>query len=246
MENICLVITYEGTHYSGFQVQDNAPTVQGELERALEQIYKQKVRLAGAGRTDSGVHARGQAAGYAAPFAIPTERLPGAFNSLLPADIVVTGASIVPHDFHARYSARGKIYSYTLDRAPYPQVMFRRFSWHYPEPLDLVAMRDAAKRLEGRHDFKAYQAAGSSVRDTERTLHRLAVEELPLEQLLRFTFEGDGFLYRMVRLITGSLLRVGRGQLEPAALSPQTALRSPGTAGPTAPAHGLCLEQVLY
>lgn len=246
MSNTRLDITYDGTCYSGFQVQENAPTIQGELERALEQIYKRKVRLTGAGRTDAGVHARGQVVNYSAPFTVPLERLPDALNSLLPADIVVTGAASVPPGFHARYDARRKKYSYTIDRAPYPQVMLHRFSWHYPDPLDLEAMAQAAALLEGKHDFRAFQAAGSTVRDTERTIFHAKVKDMPCERLLRLLFDGDGFLYRMVRLITGSLLRVGKGQITPEDLAAVLGGSRPEAVGPTAPPHGLCLEQVDY
>ncbi|MEW5783735.1 MAG: tRNA pseudouridine(38-40) synthase TruA [Bacillota bacterium] len=246
MQNIRLEITYDGTAYSGFQIQENAPTIQGELERALVTIYKQKVRLIGAGRTDAGVHARGQAAHFIAPFTVPLERLPAALNSLLGSDIVVTDAAAVSPDFHARHDAKRKLYSYTLDRALYPRVMLRRFSLHYPEPLDLERIVEAASLLEGKHDFRAFQAAGSAVRDTVRTLHRVELRNLQDEQLLKLFFEGDGFLYRMVRLLTGSLLRVGAGKLDRADLAAALRGQNRAAAGPTAPPHGLCLERVVY
>lgn len=246
MTNIRLEITYDGTAYSGFQIQENAKTIQGEIERALELIYKQPVRLAGAGRTDAGVHARGQVGSYMAPFEIPLDRLPPAINSSLPADIVVIGASEATSGFHARYDARRKIYSYTIDCAPHPRVMLRRFSFHHPEPLDLIVMGQAAGLLEGKHDFRAFQSSGGTVRHTVRTLFRLEVTEDSRERLLRLTFEGDGFLYRMVRLITGSLLRAGRGQLDPGCILKALEGKAPSAAGPTAPPQGLCLEKVLY
>lgn len=244
--NTRLDIAYDGTRYGGFQIQENAPTIQGELERGLARIYKQSVRLTGAGRTDAGVHARGQVANYQAPFEIPVENLPSALNSTLPRDIVVIGAARVPPDFHSRFKVRRKIYSYTVDRAPHPQVMFRLYSYHRPGPLNYKEMFQGVRLLEGRHDFAAFQAAGGSVRDTARTLYRVGLLDLAQQQLLRLEFEGDGFLYRMVRLLTGSLLRIGLGKMAPADLAAALEGKHTTAVGPTAPPHGLCLERVCY
>lgn len=246
MVHICMLVSYDGTGYGGFQIQKNAPTIQGELEKALARIYREPLRITGAGRTDAGVHARGQVVHYAAPFEIPPLRLPAAFNVLLPRDIVVLEAKPVDPDFHACFSARGKVYSYTVDRAQYPQVMRRRYTCHLPGAFDRQAVREATRLFRGRHDFSAFRASGSSARSTVRTLHRVELNELPAEQLLRFVIEGDGFLYRMVRLIVGSLLRVGRGRLEPDTVAAALAGDHPGGAGPTAPPQGLCLEKVIY
>ena len=246
MFNTLIRISYDGTNYSGFQIQANAPTVQAELERALGVIYKQEIRLSGAGRTDAGVHALGQAASFLAPFQVAVENLPQAINGLLPPDIVVTGAEEVPGDFHARFSAERKAYSYTLDRATYPRVMKRLYSLHLPGQLDLAAMRKAAEALTGTHDFEAFQASGSVVTNTERTLFKIDLIEKKDEQFLCLYYEGSGFLYRMVRLMTGTLIRVGKGKL--AADQVEAALLgiNPSAVGPTVPAHGLCLENVYY
>ncbi len=246
MVNIKLVISYDGTCYGGFQVQENANTIQGELERGLARIYKQSVRITGAGRTDAGVHARGQVANYRAPFEIPVENIPSALNSTLPRDIVVVGATPAPPEFHARHQARRKLYSYTIDRARYPQIMLRLYSAHYPDLLDYGKMIQGARLLEGRHDFAAFQASGGTVRDTVRILYRVSLRDLIQHNLLRLEFEGDGFLYRMVRLLTGSLLRIGLGKLAPEDLAAALEGGFPAGAGPTAPAHGLCLEQIWY
>lgn len=244
--NVRLDISYDGASYGGFQVQENSNTIQGELERALAVLYKQPVRIVGAGRTDAGVHARGQVAHYRAPFEISAANLPAALNSVLPDDIVVVGAKLVSANFHARFQARRKIYSYTIDRAKYVQVMRRNYSFHVPGPLDLAAMIKGARLLEGKHDFAAFQATGRSVRDTVRTLYRVGLHDSSRQQLLRLEFEGDGFLYKMVRLLTGSLLRVGRGKLAPEDLAAALEGRNPSAAGPAAPPHGLCLERVVY
>ncbi len=246
MQNIMIRISYDGTGYSGFQIQANARTIQEEIEKALAVIYKQPVRIAGAGRTDAGVHARGQAANYLAPFKIETDKLPLALNSLLPEAIVVTGAREVAKAFHARFDADGKIYSYTIDLAQYPQVLKRLYSWHLPDPLDLEALAEAAKKFEGEHDFAPFRAAGSPITDTTRVLRRVQPVYLPEERLLTIFFEGSGFLYRMARLITGTLVRVGKKELE--IRRAELALKGLDQAavGPTAPARGLCLEGVIY
>lgn len=244
--NILLRITYDGTNYSGFQIQDNASTVQEALEHALGIVYKQPVRIIGAGRTDAGVHARGQAASFKAPFHIAENKIPHALNALLPEDIVITGAAEVDDHFHARYDARRKLYSYTIDRAAFPQVMKRLYSWHLTDRLNLDCMREAAKLFEGLHDFKAFQAEGSEMVETRRTLYKLDITACSREQLLLLSFEGDGFLYRMARLITGTLVRVAMERLSLRQVS--EALQGSDTAavGPTAPARGLCLEKVIY
>ncbi|MFO7952316.1 MAG: tRNA pseudouridine(38-40) synthase TruA [Bacillota bacterium] len=246
MNNTLIWITYDGTNYSGFQSQSNAVTIQEKLEKALELIYKQPVKIKGAGRTDSGVHARGQAANFLAPFRIMPEKLPYALNALLPPDVVVTAAEEVAESFHARYNAQRKVYSYTLDRAVFPQVMRRFYSWHLPEVLDLQAIRQAAQLFEGTHDFGKFQASGSGVTDTVRTLFQVQLKELPEEKLMVILFEGNGFLYRMVRLITGTLIRAGRSRLDPGEIEKALRGESDNAAGPSAPPWGLCLERVKY
>lgn len=246
MINTLIRISYDGKNYSGFQVQANAPTIQGEIEHALNTLYRQPLRLTGASRTDAGVHALGQAANYDAPFRICAKKIPYALNALLPPDIVVTGAVEVPEDFNARFAAVRKKYSYTIDRALFPQVLKSNYCLHLSENLNLTEIQKAAGLFVGNHDFRSFQAAGSRVADTRRTLYTVELKEYPEEQLLVFYFEGNGFLYRMVRLITGSLIRVGLGSLF---LKDIEAALNEGVlhaAGPTAPAHGLCLEKVCY
>jgi len=246
MYNTLVRITYDGTAYSGFQFQANAPSIQEALEMALAVIYKQPVRVVGAGRTDSGVHARGQGANFKAPFHIAADKLPYALNALLPPDIVVISAKKVPDSFHARFDARRKLYSYTIDRADYPQVLRRLYSFHLPDPLDLGLIRKAARLFAGTHDFNFFQAAGSSVSDTIRKLFRVDVADYPADDLLVFYIEGSGFLYHMVRLITGTLIRVGKNTLALPEIEAALEGLNSGAAGPTVPPHGLCLEKVYY
>ncbi|MDW7739627.1 MAG: tRNA pseudouridine(38-40) synthase TruA [Bacillota bacterium] len=246
MSNLLLTISYDGTAYSGFQIQPNAPTVQQSIEQALEIIYKQPVRINGAGRTDAGVHARGQRASFTAPFPIAINKIPYALNSLLPEDIVIIDTREVPEDFHARFNASRKTYSYTLDRALFPQVMLRLYSWHLPDALDLNLMGETAKLLEGTHDFKAFQAVGSLVEDTFRTLYRVEINIIPEKDLLVIHYEGSGFLYRMARLITGTLVQVAQKRLPGSVVSEALLTGNPALIGPTAPARGLCLEWISY
>lgn len=248
MFNTLLKISYDGTDYSGFQFQINAPTIQDNIENALKVIYKQPVRIIGAGRTDAGVHARGQTATYNAPFEININNLPHAINALLPKAIVITGAKVVEAEFHARYDAKRKIYTYSIDRAEHPQVFKRLYSWHLPDPLDIDLMLSAARIFEGTHNFVNFQAAGNLTDDTFRTLYRVEIREID-NSILQIYFEGSGFLYKMVRLITGTLVRAGKSQLktvdiEEALSAGENAV--PGIAGHTVPAQGLCLEEVVY
>ncbi|MCL4425811.1 MAG: tRNA pseudouridine(38-40) synthase TruA [Firmicutes bacterium] len=180
MRYIKLVLQYDGTAYHGFQRQDPLPTIQSELERALEIIASERIRLVGAGRTDAGVHALGQVVSFRTASRIPTDRLPPALNSLLPPDIVMLEAAEVPPDFHARKSARSKTYRYLVYNWTLPSVFWGRYSHHVKEALSLAAMQEAARRLVGRHDFAAFRAAGSSVKTSERTIWGLEVLAQPL------------------------------------------------------------------
>lgn len=243
MLNIMLILSYDGSDYHGFQLQENARTVQGTLEQALALLLGIAVRVIPAGRTDTGVHAAGQVVNFRAATRIPAERLPYALNSVLPEDIVVCGAKVVPDYFHARFSALGKIYAYTIDNAPHPRVMTRKYAYHFRHPLDVTVMAAAASSLAGIHDFAAFRASGSSVRTTVRNLMRLDVAEH--DSYVTITAEADGFLYHMVRIIAGTLLEVGSGR-RPPDLVPLLLARERRAAGPTAPAHGLVLKAVRY
>ncbi len=246
MPNILIVISYDGTNYSGFQIQANAPTIQAEIERALAVIYKEPVRIAGAGRTDAGVHAYGQSASFKAPFTIETDQLPSALNSLLPPDIVALKAYEVPESFHARFDAKSKTYSYSIDRAPYSQVLSRLYNWHMPEPINMEKLQRAAKIFEGTYDFKSFQASGARVTDTTRTIYRVDIEENCDNRQLKLYISGSGFLYRMVRMITGTIIRAGKGDLTLSDIETALTSHNSKVMGPTAPAHGLCLEEIIY
>ncbi len=239
-----LVLAYDGTCYHGFQFQKNALTVQEELENKLRKIYKRKIRVEVAGRTDAGVHARGQVINLLAPPLLTPLQLLRALNRILPADIAVLKAKTVPRGFHVRRDARAKIYTYTIDNGRIADVFQRDYAWYIHAPLNTEAMQKGARFLVGKHDFKAFQSANSMVKTTVRTLFSLQVKQE--NNLFTIYFKGDGFLYKMVRSITGTLVDVGRLKIEPREVLEILKSGERRRAGRTAPAKGLCLEKVLY
>ncbi len=247
MRNIKLTVAYDGTNYHGFQEQRGTglSTVQEELEACLERLTGRRTQIIGAGRTDSGVHARGQVVNFdAAGWPIPVQRIPLALNGILPGDITVTETAEVSRDFHARFSARAKTYRYSIWNDRIPSPFHRLYSTFVPVPLDDGAMAAAAALLTGCHDFKCFQATGSTVRDTVREIYSAEVgREGPM---LHFVFRGSGFLYNMVRIMAGTLVQVGMGKAEPEMVSKALESGVRVMAGPTLPPQGLCLESVEY
>ncbi|MDO5732180.1 MAG: tRNA pseudouridine(38-40) synthase TruA [Eubacteriales bacterium] len=253
----CLVIccAYLGRCYSGFQYQENAPSIQGCLERAASKICKEAIRIHGCSRTDAGVHAHGHVSHFITSCPIPVERLALALNAHLPEDISVLAAAEMPLDFHARFDACGKSYSYRYYLGNARHALYvdqSSFVAMHDRELDLQAMREAAEMIRGKKDFKCFQAAGSDLKgSTVREVDRL---ELSFEdsyrqipgKILRLDIHGSGFLYNMVRIIAGTLLYIGQGRLELSDL--EAALRSGDRRllGKTMPAAGLCLESVDY
>ncbi|MFZ5816900.1 MAG: tRNA pseudouridine(38-40) synthase TruA [Bacillota bacterium] len=246
MRTIKLTLQYDGTHYAGFQRQPNGVTIQERLEEALRVITGEPaIRLgAAAGRTDAGVHARGQVVHIRTASAIPLERWPHALNSRLPADIVVIGAEHAPDDFHARYWALEKRYRYTVEVAPFPSPLHRLYAFHWGRPLDLPLMREAAALLVGTHDFAAFRSTGGAAKSSTRTITRLELTEA--SPFLHIDVAADGFLYNMVRILAGSLLEVGAGRRTPEDLRRALETGERRFAGKTLPPHGLCLEEVTY
>ncbi|MEW6725608.1 MAG: tRNA pseudouridine(38-40) synthase TruA [Bacillota bacterium] len=247
MRNIKLVLAYDGTAYCGFQVQRGSglPTIQETLEKCLASLAHTETQVTAAGRTDAGVHARGQVVNFhTGTWNIPTERIVPALNSVLPPDIAAVSAQEVPFDFHARYSAVSKTYSYTIDNGPVPSPFWRFYSYYVRHPLDEGRMKAATAFLLGEHDFSSFQAAGRPVKSAVRTIYRAEVTRDG--RLVRLEIEGNGFLYQMVRIIAGTLIRVGLGRWPPERVGDILAARSRAAAGPTAPPQGLCLEYVKY
>lgn len=246
MRNICLKLAYDGTNYHGFQRQHETagPTLQGTLEKVWETLVGEKITLAMAGRTDAGVHATGQVVNFMTSARIPEEKIPKAFNSLLPRDIRILKAKDVPYDFNARWDARWKRYDYQLDNHPIPNVFMRLYSAHEPIPLNITKMQEAASYLEGRHNFKTFAAAGGDSQTFERTVYRLKVQDKG--PLIVVSCVGDGFLYHMVRIMVGTLTDVGKDRIQPQEIPEILASHERRRARIIAPAHGLTLSHVHY
>jgi tRNA pseudouridine38-40 synthase len=250
--NVRLVLRYDGTGFAGWQVQPDVPTVQGTLEAVLASILEHSVKVTGAGRTDAGVHALGQVANFETAAAIPLEGLLRAANDRMAPSIRIDEIAQTDPQFDSRKSAKRKTYRYTLYCSEKPDPLFDRYALNVPQPLNVGTMREAALCLVGRHDFSSFQAAGSSAVSPTRTLLRAELIETACEtvfetvQTVRFEVCADGFLYKMVRNIVGTLLQVGVARVQPAEFGRILAAKDRNLAGPTAPPRGLCLLNVEY
>lgn len=238
-----LTIAYDGTRYCGWQVQKNGLSIQSLIQKALETVLRHPVSLTGAGRTDAGVHARGQTAHFETEENV--SRLLISLNALLPSDIRITRIDPVSSDFHARYSARSKIYHYHLHLDPILDPFARPYRHHVLGSLDLPRMHQALPHLIGTHDFTSFSnRKDTPMQDTIRTLSRLEIHTQ--KGGLRLEFEADGFLYKMVRNLTGTLLAVGKGKLEPGTIPTLFASRDRRKVPMAAPPQGLFLVEVRY
>ncbi len=242
---IALLVEYQGTAYGGSQYQKNAPTVQGALERALGTLTGEPIRVAMAGRTDAGVHARGQVAAFPTESRRRIDVFVRGANAHLPEDIVVRAAAEAPAEFDPRRSARRRWYRYTLELGRERPALDREFVWHVGPNLDLAAMADAVRHLEGCHDFAAFTAPSEARRRrTEREVFGTALARRGWGAC--FDIEANAFLPHMVRRIMGTLVEAGRGKLSPDAFERLVREATPGEASRTAPAQGLCLMNVRY
>ncbi|AGB40233.1 pseudouridylate synthase I [Halobacteroides halobius DSM 5150] len=247
MRNLKCVIAYDGTNYHGFQRQPHqthVATVQGRLESTIKQVIKQEVDIIGASRTDADVHAEGQVFNCYLDCSIPTGKFSLALNTRLPNDIVILDTTEVDAKFHARYHSQGKKYYYQVYYDQFPSPFLRNYAYHVYHHLDLDAIKDALPYLEGKHDFSSFRAAGCNASSPIRTIHNLSMEQK--DNLITFSIYGDGFLYKMVRTIVGTLIYVGYGKLAPAQLKEILAAKDRKAAGPTAPGYGLFLEEIYY
>ncbi|MFZ5353448.1 MAG: tRNA pseudouridine(38-40) synthase TruA [Bacillota bacterium] len=246
MRNIKLVIEYDGTSYKGWQIQPDVPSIQEELQKAVYRVTGEEVEVIGSGRTDAGVHAKGQVANFYTKSRIPAEKFCYALNNTLPFDIVVKESVEAQTDFHARYSAKGKVYSYTILNSRFNSPILRNFVYHinYCDKLDTDIMKKACECFVGTHDFYGFMAAGSKVKDTVRTIYSIDVGLY--DELIKLTYCGNGFLYNMVRIITGTILYTAIGKISLEELPDIISSKNRIQAGITVPPGGLCLEKVLY
>lgn len=239
-----MIIEYDGTHFAGFQYQRGQRTVQGELEHGLGRLTREASRVAGAGRTDAGVHALGQVVSFDCRTTIPGEKLAWALNSVLPTDIRAVSSEVVGSEFHARYSAKSRVYAYLVLNRQGPSAMLSRYAWHVRQPLDVDAMAQGATALVGDHDFAAWANSVAEAKTTVRRVARCTVRRRG--RLVLLMVEANAFLHGMVRNIVGTLVEVGLGRRKPEEIAEITDSRDRALAGPTAPAHGLCLVRVRY
>lgn len=237
-----LGIEYEGTDYSGWQFQTGQHTIQGEIERALCVALKEKIKVIAAGRTDSGVHARGQIAHFDSVREIDCGKLERSLNGILPRDIRISDVTQTDITFHARYSARQREYCYYITRRP--SALMRRFSWFISAPLDVKQMQTGADELLGKKNFKSFSRMDTEVKNFECTVEEASWSAR--EQLLLFTIKADRFLYGMVRAIVGTLVEIGKGTREVTELHKILTAEDRQMAGQAAPARGLILEKVYY
>jgi tRNA pseudouridine38-40 synthase len=243
---IAFLAEYDGTDFVGFQRQNNGRSVQGVLEEALAALYKRPISVCGCSRTDSGVHAKGHVSHADVPFMIPEDKIPYAMNALLPEDISIYESALVPDFFHARFDSIGKKYIYRIWNAPFRPAADRRFVVHVPGHLDIIRMQEAAKILEGEHDFSAFCCESGQHANPVRRMDDILVRTFDGSPLIEIEVRGKSFLYNMVRIIAGTLIYAGQGKLDPAEITAILSGKDRRTAGKTMPARGLTLEKVYY
>ena len=239
-----LRVAYDGTEYCGWQVQPGQRTVEGTLKSALDKLMGKDVPMIGASRTDAGVHAEGNVAVFDCDTTIPADKIKYALNNMLPEDVVVVESKQVDDNFHPRHCDCRKTYQYRILNTQMPDPNRRRNTYFYRRKLDMEAMRAATDCIVGTHDFACFMAAGSQVTDTVRTVYSLELAKI--DDVITMTIQGNGFLYTMVRIIAGTLIQVGRGQLEPGQIADIIKKGERKNAGPTAPAKGLTLKVIDY
>ena len=244
MRNLLLTISFDGTAYHGWQVQDNALTVQQTLQDALQQLCSRRDNVVGCSRTDAGVHANMYCCNIRTEHPIPCDKLVTALNAVLPRDIAALDCKEVDFDFHARYDCKSKEYIYKIWNSPNKNPFLYNHSLHYKYPLDAEFLSSQAKQFIGTYDFSSFCAAGSSVEDTVRTVMNASVERNGDEVIFRV--EADGFLYNMVRIMMGTLIDISRGKLPENSIPQIIEAKNRFAAGYTAPARGLYLNKIHY
>lgn len=245
MQNIKLTIEYDGRKYLGWQrLGDSDKTIQGKIETVLGNMVGEPVEIIGSGRTDAGTHAEGQVANFKTNLAVTPAYIHSFLTNQLPNDIVITDVSIVPERFHARYNATSKTYRYQVWNKAIPTALHRQFTHHVPEPLDYKKMQQAAELIIGEHDFIGFSSLKKTKKSTVRTVTDLTISQE--NGIVSFVVTGDGFLYNMVRIIVGTLIEVGLGNMDPASINQIFEHKVRAEAGKTLPAQGLFLVEVCY
>ncbi|MBS6395862.1 MAG: tRNA pseudouridine(38-40) synthase TruA [Clostridiales bacterium] len=244
MKRVKLIVAYDGTNYRGWQIQKNGETIESVLNRAIGEVTGEEIQVMGASRTDSGVHSMGNVAVFDTEARMPGDKFVYALNQRLPEDIRVQHSCEVPPDFHPRYQETVKTYEYRILNREFPLPAYRLNTHFVYRHLDETRMQKAAEYLLGEHDFQSFCAAGAQVKTTVRTIY--ALEVIREGELLTIRITGNGFLYNMVRIIAGTLMKVGSGEWEPSRLREILDARDRSAAGPTAPAKGLTLMEILY
>lgn len=243
-KRVMLVVAYDGTAYHGWQLQPNVTTIEGVLNQALSELLKEEIKVIGASRTDTGVHALGNIAVFDTTARMPAEKFSYALNQRLPEDIRIQSSKEVPLDFHPRHQNSCKTYEYKIYNAPFMQPVYRLYSYFFYGQLNLDRMREAASYLEGEHDFKSFCSVNTVAETTVRTIYR--IEIIKEECVVKIRVTGSGFLYNMVRIIAGTLVEVGRGNMQPQQIPAILEACDRAKAGPTAPACGLTLMSYQY
>ena len=244
MRNIKLVIEYDGKYYNGWQKQPDRLNIQGEIEKAIFQVTGEEVELIGSGRTDAGVHALGQVANFKTNSDMPIRKVAMAINSQLKDTIVIKSAEEVDERFHSRYNSKKKTYRYTINNSRGGTALYRNLEYCFPVKLDVNKMQKGIKYLEGEHDFKAFRTSGTCSKNSTRVIYSANVIEDGEKVIIELT--GNGFLYNMIRIISGTLIEVGLGKIEPEEIKNILDSQDRARAGKTLPPHGLCLINVEY
>lgn len=244
MRNIKLTLEFDGTRYAGWQRQINGTAVEQVVREAIRKLTGEEADLIGCSRTDAGVHARRYVCSFRTGCSVPAEKMKYALNNMLPTDIVVLESEAADQEFHARFSAKGKRYTYTICNREMPPAIGRNYVCFFKRPLDAGLMAEAGVHLVGKHDFSSFRNSNSSARSSVRTIFDLTVSRT--DEMITISVTGDGFLYNMVRIIAGTLIEAGVGGISPADVKDILEARDRSKAGRTAPASGLCLEEVFY
>ena len=244
MRNIKIIIEYDGKDWGGWQKQPNKLNIQGEIERAIEEITGEKVQLIASGRTDAGVHALAQVANFKIEKDIPVEKIPYALNSKLKKSIRIKSAEEVDEKFHSRYTCKRKTYRYVINNSVQGTAIYRNLQYHFPEKLDEEKMNKGIKYLIGEHDFKSFKASGTSSKSSVRTIYDAKVTREG--DIVTIELTGNGFLYNMVRIISGTLIDVGIGKTKPEEVKEILEAKDRLKAGKTLPPTGLYLVDVKY